>query len=303
MKLESLELSRKADDTEGIAYSLSSLGYCHLGAGDPAQAQPFFEESLAHYRRLQDQHGIAGMLHRIGWTLHLRGEEERVEALFTEGYGILSELQDRWSLGNLLRDWARVCWEQGNLTRAQRFAEESQTLFRDMGNRKMVRNLFSILSYLAMDQGDLTAARMYEEQHYALFQELADTANKDYDPMLRGLIAFHAADLETARTLLRASLSRKWWQNPLDLRTRLLLYITPSIALGRANHAARLLGADTEQCRINAMPRPPFWQAQYDRIAAAARAALGEAAFQSAWEEGAVMSVEQIVACLHEMLD
>jgi hypothetical protein len=50
-------------------------------------------------------------------------------------------------------------------------------------------------------------------------------------------------------------------------------------------------------------PLPPASQTEYQRTAAAARAALGEHAFQLAWDAGMTMPLDQAMACAMEGMD
>ncbi len=61
-------------------------------------------------------------------------------------------------------------------------------------------------------------------------------------------------------------------------------------------HAARLLGAAEGIRQRHGEVRFKAFQAVYDSSVAAVREALGEAAFQSAWAEGAALSTEEAIA-------
>jgi hypothetical protein len=62
--------------------------------------------------------------------------------------------------------------------------------------------------------------------------------------------------------------------------------------------SARLLGASGSARRAACMPSAPSEQAETDRIAAAARAALGEAAFATAYQHGSAQTPEDATALL-----
>jgi hypothetical protein len=66
--------------------------------------------------------------------------------------------------------------------------------------------------------------------------------------------------------------------------------------------AARLFGAAEGLRRAGGIyAAPPGERAEYEGALAAARAALGEAAFAAAWAEGARMTMEQ--ACTYALQD
>ncbi len=65
---------------------------------------------------------------------------------------------------------------------------------------------------------------------------------------------------------------------------------------GRAERAARLLGAAAALREELGTPLSPIVQADHDHALNAARAALGEEAFEAAWTEGSEMTFEEAIA-------
>ena len=63
-----------------------------------------------------------------------------------------------------------------------------------------------------------------------------------------------------------------------------------------STRAARLLGAVEAFCASSGSPLHSYARLKYDRVVAAVRAQLDEAAFEAAWAEGRAMSLEQAVA-------
>jgi hypothetical protein len=111
---------------------------------------------------------------------------------------------------------------------------------------------------LAYRQGDYAAARSLHEEGLAIFRELGD----------KGGIAQSLESL--------AGLAAVW---------------------GRGlERAARLWGAAAALREAIGAPLPPSEREKYEREVGAARAALGEEAFASAWAEGEAMTLEQAIA-------
>src|SRR5207249_753697 len=69
-----------------------------------------------------------------------------------------------------------------------------------------------------------------------------------------------------------------------------------AVAQGQAERAARLAGAAEGLREAMGAPLPPADRAEHERSVGAARTALGEAAFASAWAEGRTLSLEAAVA-------
>jgi hypothetical protein len=70
----------------------------------------------------------------------------------------------------------------------------------------------------------------------------------------------------------------------------------PLTALGLADRAARLLGASYVLMDNLGARNMPSDQFEYDLFIQETRFHLSEAAFQAAWQEGAAMSFQQVVA-------
>ena len=65
---------------------------------------------------------------------------------------------------------------------------------------------------------------------------------------------------------------------------------------GRPERAARLLGASAALREEMGTPLSPIIRADHDHASNAARAALGEDAFTTAWAVGHAMSLEEVIA-------
>ncbi len=61
-------------------------------------------------------------------------------------------------------------------------------------------------------------------------------------------------------------------------------------------HAARLLGAAEAMRQRMEHPRFPMYRPDYDAALTVVREALGQAAFEAAWAEGAALSTEEAIA-------
>jgi hypothetical protein len=63
--------------------------------------------------------------------------------------------------------------------------------------------------------------------------------------------------------------------------------------LGECRSAAHLWGAAEALCEAIASPLPPFDRVDYAQMVATCRTKCGEQAFDSAWQEGRTMTLEQ----------
>jgi hypothetical protein len=128
---------------------------------------------------------------------------------------------------------------------------------RELGDRQSMALSLSALGNMAFDQGDNASARALHEETLTIYRELGDR---------RGI----------ARSLVG------------------LAYV--AFALACPARAARIW-AGAERLRETIGEKlPPSDCAGYNRRVAAARAAIGDgSAFDSAWQEGRAMTLEQAI--------
>ena len=156
-----------------------------------------------------------------------------------------------------LNNLGNVALDQGDYPAARALLEESLAIRRELGDRWGIARALSNLGNVALNQGDYPAARALLEESLAIRRELGDRSGIPYS--LEGLAAVVAS--------LRDSL-----------------------------RAARIWGA-TERSRAEiGTPLPPCERSGYDRCVAAARIASGDdAAFDSAWQEGRGLTLDQAI--------
>jgi tetratricopeptide (TPR) repeat protein len=150
-----------------------------------------------------------------------------------------------------------VATDQGDYPAARALLEESLAIHRELGDLFGVAFLRNTLGDVALNQGDYPAARALHEESLAIFREIGERWGIPYS--LEGLAAVGAS--------LRDSL-----------------------------RAARIWGA-AERLRAEiGTPLKPNVRPGYDRRVAAARVASGDdAAFDSAWQEGRGLTLDQAI--------
>jgi tetratricopeptide (TPR) repeat protein len=258
---ESLAIAREAAGEREITVSLYLLGTAMLLRFMPDRAAPLFEESLALTRKLRVSWGIDRSLQGILAVADFRQDYDSMAAAGEERLRLNRELGYRQGVSLTLRSLGGRSWGLGYT-------------FRSLG-------------MAALHRGDYERARMLFEERLALNREVrfawstADTLTKL--ARLSRLQCQHSRAKRELRECLGISQAIRW---PWILST----------ALGRPEPAARMLAA------AQALHRHE-WSAPWlspppdrDRIAPDLRAALGEAAFATAWAEGAAMSLEEAIA-------
>jgi len=200
---------------------------------------------------------IAASLHNLGSAVHSQGDYPAAGVLHEEGLAIRRELGDRSGIASALNNLGNVVVNQGDYPAAMALYEESLAICRELGHQFGIAASLENLGNVALDQGDYSAARALLEECLAIRRELEDRSG--IPSSLGGLAAVVAS--------LRDSL-----------------------------RAARIWGATERSRAVIGKPLTPSERSRYDRWVAAARIALGDdAAFDSAWQEGRGLTLDQAI--------
>jgi predicted ATPase/DNA-binding CsgD family transcriptional regulator len=238
---------------------------CYLQGAYEASVK-LAEEAHACYEPLADWRGVAAAIRMIGHSHVGLGQEAeppdpvmfgRAKALFEEELRLRYESGDRHDVALGIFDLGYLALIEGNpVPAAERFAE-ALPLFEASGDPRGAAFTLSHLGWVAAHQGDDARAAPLLARALTVIRELGDQEATSH--LLEG----------TAWLVLRA---------------------------GRAEVAARILAAADALRAADGIPLALVHRAGHEPAIAAARAAMGEAAFSAAWTAGGALSVEEAVA-------
>jgi tetratricopeptide (TPR) repeat protein len=256
--VESLLLYRVLGDTLASAEVLERLGWLAREQGDVLTACARLEESLELYRKLEPKPNIAGVLNTLGEVAIMQEDAAWATALLEESRALNQNPLIPSTLAWTLNHLGHVAQFQGEYGRAAQLHEESLGLFRELGNHWLgTAQALQCLGECALAQGNVAGAGEYLAAALAQFRDLGDRAGVSW--CLAGLGSVAALDEDPERA------ARLW---------------------GAAERLRQAIGCRTA----------PATRATYERAVAAARAQLGEEAFEAAWEGGRALTVEQAIA-------
>jgi DNA-binding CsgD family transcriptional regulator len=172
--------------------------------------------------------------------------------------------------------------------------EEALALSREQGHRQGIAARLHNLGVTRLRQGRLEEAARLQRESLALFREEGRPDGIAVNLHGLGLVALERRDYRGAEALVRQSLR-------LARRVGYKIYVAyclealAAAAAGRADwgRAARLLGAAAALRDELGTIYWPYERAWLEPRSAAARAALGDAAFAAAWAAGRALSWEQ----------
>jgi predicted ATPase/DNA-binding CsgD family transcriptional regulator len=175
--------------------------------------------------------------------------------------------------------------------------EEGLALFRDLHHQPGIAQALNIMGEIARFSGDDDRARRMYEECLAVSQQTGERRRIVFMYNNLAFIALHAGEAEHAGDLGRQALQvARAMNHRLQSATALATLAGAVGALGQPAQAARLFGASEIALeRLGAFLQPND-QREIDSLIAAVRAQLDKATFQSAWNEGRALTLEQAVA-------
>jgi predicted ATPase/class 3 adenylate cyclase len=240
--------------TKARAFALNGAGLLAFQLGDAGAARALHEESLSIRRELGDKRGIAGSLNNLGIVARGRGDYETARSLYEEALSINREMGNR-------------AWESYNLAN---------------------------LGIVAQARGDVASARSLQEQSLAIKRELGDRRGIALSLHAIGLSAYEQGEYASARALLRESLGLcHEVGDPWCMAAAFRSLGEALAAIGDWTRAAQLWGVADRLQETVGIREAPGDPVSYEARLAETRAALGDAAFDAAWEEGRAMPLEQ----------
>jgi DNA-binding CsgD family transcriptional regulator/tetratricopeptide (TPR) repeat protein len=294
---ESLALYRELGDKQGIAASLSLLGWVEQRRFHREVAYALQAEGLTLSKELGDKRGIAEALRGLSSLAFSQGAYERAYALKEESLALFRELGDTWNIAYLLAQVANVASYQGKYAKAYPLAEESVALFRELGDKRGIADGLKNLGGVLLNQGEYARAGSFLEEGLALYRELGLKSEIASPLYSLGRVAFGQGDYTRAQALHREGLTLSLEVDAKWLIALGLEELGAVVALqGQPVWAVRLVGAAAALRKaIGSIPLPAE-RSNYERGIAYARTQLGEKAFAAALAEGQTMTPQQALA-------
>jgi hypothetical protein len=264
------------------------LDHLHGGLDGP---WALLVESLALARAAGDRRLTAQVLRYLGCVAIAAGNGAEARALLDEALSLARQAGAQHETARVLHILARYWRGQGDRGAARRLLEEGVLVSRAAGDRASLVFILEQLGQLAIEAGDYSRARVLLQEVLTQIRAIDFKHAFGQAHGSLGDLALAQGDLAAARAHYRDSLVTAHWADRYGVRQALIRLAGLSMAHGQYPRAARLFGAGHEAQRVFL-----YLRERYEQGVAAARAALGEAAFVAAWAEGEAMTPEEAVA-------
>jgi predicted ATPase/class 3 adenylate cyclase len=214
------------------------------------------EEALRYAREAKDRWAIALALFGVAFMAVGRDEFEEARARAEEGMVLAQEEGDRWLVGRHLVPLGLIAWVRGDYAASRTLFQETLKISRELADEWHIAMTLSTLAFVTRGDGDNEEARALHLEGLPLGQRLGDR---------RG-IGWHLVGMAGVE-----------------------------VEQGRAEHAARLLGAAAAVLDAAGSTLPPILQREHDHTVEQTRSLSGGEAFAAAWAEGRALSLEEAI--------
>lgn len=239
----------------------------------------------------------ARALHRAGMLAFRAGDAAAARALFEESLKIARQLGDKQQVASTLAGLGRVvALRLGDYGAGHRLFEESLILARDLGDKQAEGRAIHCLAALARLEGDRERATALYERSLSLHRELGDKQTVAVEQLNLGFMTYHRGDIGTAGGLFAESLRSSYERGDMYVIPPCLVgFAGVALKAGDSARAARMLGAADALLKNAGLVLDPDDRVEYDRIASAVRAELGDEAMNAMWTKGSAMNSEQAI--------
>ena len=275
-----------------LACALGRYWYTH---GLAVEGASWLERALAVAADLPEDVRAEAIRH-LGVLMDQQGKLDRARELFEQALDSCRARGDRFTEAACLNSLGVVARSRQDLDAAERFLSASVELRREIGDQAGVSASLSNLGVLYADRGDSAAAIRFLEEAMELDRQLGDEWGLACTANNLGVVYLEHGDLGRAAALVREGLERFEQQGELDGITESIGALAcVASAQGHAVRAARLGGACQAKRVALGMPLPTADQVRLERALSRPRAELGDAAFEAARAEGALMTTTQAI--------
>ena len=275
--------------------ALNGAGNLAVGQGDFTVARALYEESLTIARQLGNQQGIAASLNNLGNVAYNQGDYAAGRAMYEESLTIARQLGDQQRIAQALNNLGNMTSDQGDYAGARAFHEESLAIVRQLGDQQRIAHSLNNLGTVASEQGDYSVARVLYEESLTIARRLGDQVGIASSLGNLGTVASEQGDYARARTLHGESLSIL---RQLGAQVGIVSSLEGIARLAHRQHqlpkAGQLWGA-ASSLRETLGSHLPSAEDPSNKWIASVREALGDLAFNAAWDAGWAMTLDEAV--------
>jgi non-specific serine/threonine protein kinase len=290
---QGLQMARMVSDKQTEALSLCQLGVRIFRQGNFREGIPMVEQSLVLFQSLGDQLGQASALE---WLSRNLDDLERSKAYILESLRLYRELGHLSGIAACLNALAsRTVWG-GDFSAPLKWLDEARTIYRQLRDRSGEAAVLEYYGALTYWRGDYQRAYAYYQESFELFESVGDYWPSAWAGIGMAYALLRQGDISKAKERFGLWAQRSNTTENIDL----VIYALEGLASlnvkqGQPERAARLF-AWTKGMRAKLDDQnPPVQKASIERDLAIIRAQLDDATFQTEYEAGRKMTMDEAI--------
>jgi predicted ATPase/DNA-binding CsgD family transcriptional regulator len=296
--LESAEFIKLKADVYGVR------GSNFWAVGEYTKGLEFQQISLDLYRRLNNERAIASALNNV--AINLWGLDEYDQALenYWESLAINQKIGNRWeemrvlnNIGELLADIGELDSSRYHLTKALELASEFENLY-------FIASILQAMGKLEMRCGHPQKALEFEEQVLEKAVLVKAPLLQAWAWAVTGKANLEIKQLDESARALIESLILIVHEIDIELKIYILEAVTLFCLVNKKIiQAAKLLGSVDACYKSRSLKPKPADETAYDRLQKQVRFNLTSEQFQSAYDLGRIMAVDQALELAYLVMD
>jgi predicted ATPase len=278
------------------AHALYVGGVFATNQGDHAEATKMLTECLAIRRGLDNPRETAATLSTLA-TLHLQQDDlTKAREYEEEALGIFRGLEDRLGEAIGLINLGEICMRQGDDAGASELFEQCLPITRSIENQELESECERNLGELALKAENLEAARARFTRSLKICQDAQDKRGEAITLWRLGKTDAACGDHDLARKRLsEALLALQAFEMNSELLDCLEDYARLLGTTGHTETCIRIYAAAASVRNALGLPRSARREDEMQSRVKAARADVGERAFEAAWSMGRSWSRDEAI--------
>lgn len=231
-----LDAARRADNRNGIAAMLYSMGTLHMFQTRLTEAEQCFTTALELFEAEGNAHGSALVLRNAAHVDGLRGNSAAMMDKYDRALKTMRLVGDRIGEAHILRSQARFWMDEGDTCRAQTLLEQALTICQQEGCLRAESQVVHRFAELYVATGRVELARQAPHQVLRIVRSTGDRIGEAYALYGLGVVRHREGRLASAETTLvhALDLSRRVGEQLIEAKA---LYSLGEITLARGNNA------------------------------------------------------------------
>jgi tetratricopeptide (TPR) repeat protein len=290
---ECLAVFRSCGDQQGEYDALILMGNMRQFAADIDQRAEFSRQALALARSMGDVLRQAFALYMLGWDQRdpQQGREQLEEAIV-----LFRQVGDWRFLAQTLGILGLTVLSNGDVESAQAFLDEAYEVNQQSNNRAM-EFVLTGKGILCMLRGEYEPARALMQKNIDDLEKMGNRMGILWGRARLGYIALREGSVAEAQQILADVIENFYAdQNKNGLAFALDKMASLYVVINKPEVAAHLIGWSDANRKEIGDPRPRIEQADLDQDIAALKAKIGADAYETAYNSGRMLTLEEAVA-------